>query len=213
MPGRHRRQSWEERSWLRDHNCPPISSAERPQDAKKPHVVITERMEKSADAYNVTSVPFPYTSREVFEGAMRMPLVRGRRDASSPLRFLSTRRGAMSSSSSSSSQHRALLRRTSLSPFLVAPRQGRETNTDASFRNLTRKKVLKKAGAMIDPIKYAKPVEKQPQPGGGRGGGGGGRGGRGSGAGGGGGAHDKKEGGGGKKAGGRAAGGGGKQQK
>lgn len=46
------------------------------QDAKKPHVVISERMEKSADAYNVTSVPFPYTSREVFEGAMRMPLVR-----------------------------------------------------------------------------------------------------------------------------------------
>lgn len=46
-----------------------------PQDAKKPHVMISERMEKSADTYNVVSVPFPYTSREAYEGAMRMPLV------------------------------------------------------------------------------------------------------------------------------------------
>lgn len=43
-------------------------------------MVISERVEKSADAYNVQSVPFPYTSREAFEGAMRMPLVRGTRD-------------------------------------------------------------------------------------------------------------------------------------
>ena len=38
-------------------------------------------------------------------------------------------------------------------PQSAAGAQGRETNTDASFRNLTRPKVLTKAGQLIDPIK------------------------------------------------------------
>ena len=36
---------------------------------------------------------------------------------------------------------------------------GRETNTDASFRDFTRPKVMRHAGATIDPIRYSKPKE------------------------------------------------------
>jgi U3 small nucleolar RNA-associated protein 14 len=71
-------------------------------DADLRRVVISERFDKKAAAFNVEHLPHGFESREVYEGAMRHPL-------------------------------------------------GSDVNTDKSFRDLTRPKVLKNAGAVIRP--------------------------------------------------------------
>ena len=54
------------------------------------------------------------------------------------------------------------MRRTRRDASPLARAQGRETNTDASFRDLTRPKVLTKAGALIDPIKMSSGKQAAP---------------------------------------------------
>jgi U3 small nucleolar RNA-associated protein 14 len=51
---------------------PPPLSKKRPRaDAKKPNVIISEkRIKKLADKYMLTTVPYPYTSREEYERSM-----------------------------------------------------------------------------------------------------------------------------------------------
>ena len=74
-------------------------------DAGKPHVIVSEKFDRKAAAYTVPALPFPYSSREVFDSTLRQPL-------------------------------------------------SREVNTDASFRELTRPKVLATPGALIAPLKF-----------------------------------------------------------
>lgn len=44
------------------------------KDAKLKAVAISERHDKKAFKYNSTALPYPYTSKEAFEGSMRQPL-------------------------------------------------------------------------------------------------------------------------------------------
>ena len=71
-------------------------------DADLRRVVISEKFDKKAAAFNVEHLPHGFESKAVYEGSMRAPL-------------------------------------------------GADVNTDKSFRDLTRPKVLKNAGAVIRP--------------------------------------------------------------
>ncbi len=44
------------------------------KDAKLKAVSISERHNKKAFKYNSTSLPYPFTSKEAFDGSMRQPL-------------------------------------------------------------------------------------------------------------------------------------------
>jgi U3 small nucleolar RNA-associated protein 14 len=46
------------------------------KDAKMKTVVMSEKWDKKAAKYTAGSLPFPYTSREVYEGSIRQPLGR-----------------------------------------------------------------------------------------------------------------------------------------
>lgn len=46
------------------------------KDAKLKTVVISERWDKKAAKHNTASVPFPYTSKQLYEATMRQPLGR-----------------------------------------------------------------------------------------------------------------------------------------
>jgi U3 small nucleolar RNA-associated protein 14 len=97
--------------WLREQRVAAeatrASAAASRKDAGKKHVIISEKYDHKAAAFSSAAVPYPFTSRDAFEGAMRVPL-------------------------------------------------GRETNTDAAFRDMTRPKVLKQAGTTIAPIKFSR---------------------------------------------------------
>ena len=71
-------------------------------DADLRRVIISEKFDKKAAAFNVEHLPHGFESKAVYEGSMRAPL-------------------------------------------------GADVNTDKSFRDLTRPKVLKNAGAVIRP--------------------------------------------------------------
>ena len=45
-------------------------------DAHLKHVIINQQVDKKADAFRIEGVPFPFTSREQYERAMRQPLGR-----------------------------------------------------------------------------------------------------------------------------------------
>ena len=79
----------------------------RRADAKLAHVVVSEKFDKKAAAFNVEHLPHGFESRAVYEGSMRAPL-------------------------------------------------GSDVNTDKAFRDLTRPKVLKNAGAVIRPMQKPK---------------------------------------------------------
>lgn len=81
-----------------------LDAARARQDSKLKHVIISEKWDKKSAKYLTPSVPFPFTSKEVYESSMRQPM-------------------------------------------------GRDFNTDASFRNMTRPAILKNAGTIINPIK------------------------------------------------------------
>ena len=97
--------------WLRDQRkaaeAARASAAAKRQDAGKKHVIISEKYDHKAAAFTSQTLPYPFTSRDAFEGAMRVPM-------------------------------------------------GRETNTDAAFRDMTRPKVLKQPGTIIAPIKFTR---------------------------------------------------------
>ncbi|KAH0898414.1 hypothetical protein HID58_047982 [Brassica napus] len=44
------------------------------KDARLKHVIISEKVDKKAEKLHTTTLPFPYTSKEVFEHSMRMPI-------------------------------------------------------------------------------------------------------------------------------------------
>ncbi|XP_010422597.1 PREDICTED: U3 small nucleolar RNA-associated protein 14 isoform X1 [Camelina sativa] len=44
------------------------------KDARLRHVIISEKVDKKAEKLHTTTLPFPYTSKEVFEHSMRMPI-------------------------------------------------------------------------------------------------------------------------------------------
>ncbi|KAL0846186.1 hypothetical protein Bca101_019432 [Brassica carinata] len=44
------------------------------KDARLKHVIISEKVDKKAEKLHTTTMPFPYTSNEVFEHSMRMPI-------------------------------------------------------------------------------------------------------------------------------------------
>ncbi|CAH8350367.1 unnamed protein product [Eruca vesicaria subsp. sativa] len=44
------------------------------KDARLNHVIISEKVDKKAEKLHTTTLPYPYTSREVFENSMRMPI-------------------------------------------------------------------------------------------------------------------------------------------
>ncbi|EOA19962.1 hypothetical protein CARUB_v10000213mg [Capsella rubella] len=44
------------------------------KDARLKHVIISEKVDKKADKLHTKTLPFPYTSKEVFEHSMRMPI-------------------------------------------------------------------------------------------------------------------------------------------
>ncbi|KAJ7138400.1 hypothetical protein O6H91_Y555400 [Diphasiastrum complanatum] len=46
------------------------------KDAKLKYVIISEKMDRKADKFMSSSLPFPYKSREVFEKTLRMPIGR-----------------------------------------------------------------------------------------------------------------------------------------
>lgn len=46
----------------------------RRKDANLKHVIISEKMDKKTEKLQTKSVPYPYTSKEVFEQSMRMPI-------------------------------------------------------------------------------------------------------------------------------------------
>lgn len=46
----------------------------RRKDANFKHVIISEKLDKKAEKLQTKSVPYPYTSKEVFEQSMRMPI-------------------------------------------------------------------------------------------------------------------------------------------
>ena len=77
------------------------------KDAKLQKVIISEKYDKKAAAFNVEHLPHGFESKQVYEGSMRAPL-------------------------------------------------GSDVNTDKSFRDLTRPKVLKNAGAVIRPMTLPK---------------------------------------------------------
>ncbi|KFK30830.1 hypothetical protein AALP_AA6G031200 [Arabis alpina] len=75
------------------------------KDARFKHVIISEKVDKRAEKLQTTSLPFPYTSKEVFEHSMRMPI-------------------------------------------------GPEFNPATTVGELNRPEVVKKAGVIIQPIKF-----------------------------------------------------------
>ncbi|CAH8389040.1 unnamed protein product [Eruca vesicaria subsp. sativa] len=44
------------------------------KDARLKHVIISEKVDKKAEKLHTTTLPFPHTSKEVFEHSMRMPI-------------------------------------------------------------------------------------------------------------------------------------------
>jgi U3 small nucleolar RNA-associated protein 14 len=46
------------------------------KDAGKAHVIVSEKFDRKAATYTVPSLPYPYTSREVFDSTLRQPLSR-----------------------------------------------------------------------------------------------------------------------------------------
>ncbi|KAF8085671.1 hypothetical protein N665_0653s0015 [Sinapis alba] len=44
------------------------------KDARLKHVIISEKVDKRAEKLHTTTLPFPFTSKEVFEHSMRMPI-------------------------------------------------------------------------------------------------------------------------------------------
>ncbi|XP_027098908.1 uncharacterized protein [Coffea arabica] len=44
------------------------------RDAQLNHVIISEKLDKKAEKLHMKTLPFPYTSKEVFEQSMRMPI-------------------------------------------------------------------------------------------------------------------------------------------
>ncbi|KAH0938861.1 hypothetical protein HID58_006322 [Brassica napus] len=44
------------------------------KDARLKHVIISEKVDKKAEKLHTTTLPFPFTSKEVFEHSMRMPI-------------------------------------------------------------------------------------------------------------------------------------------
>ncbi|CAN8288772.1 unnamed protein product [Cochlearia groenlandica] len=44
------------------------------KDARLKHVIISEKLDKKAEKLHTKTLPFPYTSKEVFESSMRMPI-------------------------------------------------------------------------------------------------------------------------------------------
>ncbi|KAG7550009.1 hypothetical protein ISN45_Aa06g008420 [Arabidopsis thaliana x Arabidopsis arenosa] len=44
------------------------------KDASLRHVILSEKVDKKAEKLHTTSLPYPYTSKEVFEHSMRMPI-------------------------------------------------------------------------------------------------------------------------------------------
>ncbi|KAJ8439499.1 hypothetical protein Cgig2_007016 [Carnegiea gigantea] len=75
------------------------------KDAGLKHVIISEKVDKKAEKLHVKTLPYPFTSKEVYEQSIRMPI-------------------------------------------------GPESNPAITARALTRPEVVKKAGVIIDPIKF-----------------------------------------------------------
>lgn len=75
------------------------------KDARLKHVIISEKVDKKAEKLHVKTLPYPFTSKEVYEQSIRMPI-------------------------------------------------GPESNPAITARALTRPEVVKKAGVIIDPIKF-----------------------------------------------------------
>ena len=44
------------------------------RDAKLQNVIISEKYDKKSSKYNVTNLPFPFTSKEAFESNIRQPM-------------------------------------------------------------------------------------------------------------------------------------------
>ncbi|KAK6937313.1 hypothetical protein RJ641_030821 [Dillenia turbinata] len=44
------------------------------KDANLKNVIISERLDKKAEKLHTRTLPFPYTSEEVFEQSIRMPI-------------------------------------------------------------------------------------------------------------------------------------------
>ncbi|KAK7283460.1 hypothetical protein RIF29_12991 [Crotalaria pallida] len=67
-----------EPSWmLKEHESAQRKRAEalkRRKDARLKNVIISEKLDKKAEKLHTKALPFPYTSKEIFEQSMRMPI-------------------------------------------------------------------------------------------------------------------------------------------